>query len=305
MGELEIDPKTDSPLYPPLIINTEVIINPFNDIVPRERRFKEFDSKIIEKVKSNSLKKKNYALLSFSEPEFEPKNKEKEFPNNNTSLAKNHENAPKKLYLTEQSQSQSQSSPSTLQFLQQMKAAQMRESEQKIKSIELELGLRSESKRQEATGPTRQSDEAPKNMTALERHKLKFSEAKKRKSTMNPNNETETLILLNSFRQKIQKTETIPSTENLHTQTSKKHLDICKLHGLLNCLSCKNNFNINLNTSTSDFDEKDWLMHKLVFDRRELDGQVREDLKELVVIDPRDQVERASKNINRFSKNNQ
>lgn len=301
MGELETDPKTDSLLYPPQIINTEVIINPFNDIVPRERKFREFDSAHIEKVTVNSIKTKNYSLLSFSEPEMDPEIMRKEYPNNKTQNTKNRENAPKKSCQTEQSQS----SPSTLQFLQKMKAAQMRESEQKIKSIELELGFRSEKKCQEETGPTGISDETTKNMTALERHKLKFIESKKRKSVVNSSDETETLFLLNSFRQKIQKNGTVPTTENLHIQTPKKHLDICKLHGLLNCLSCKNNFNINLNTNTADYDEKDWLMHKLVFDRRELEGQVREDLKELVVIDPRDQIEKASKNISRSSKNNQ
>ena len=65
-------------------------------------------------------------------------------------------------------------------------------------------------------------------------------------------------------------------------------LDICKLHGLVNCLSCRNNFNVNLTANPSDTGDKGWLMHKLVFDRKELDGKIREDLRELVVIDPRE-----------------
>jgi peptidyl-prolyl cis-trans isomerase SDCCAG10 len=76
IGNLETD-QVDRPLYPPKILSTEVIENPFNDIVPRstveerEARQRQLEE---EKAKATvkKAKKRNKALLSFeddAEPE--------------------------------------------------------------------------------------------------------------------------------------------------------------------------------------------------------------------------------------------
>ena len=292
MSELEIDPKTEFPLFPPQIINTEVVINPFNDIIPRERVPKDM-TKSNEKTDCNPLKKKNFSLLSFSEPEKELDPTKTKSQNFNRPQSIVQENTQTKTSSNEYSQF------SSLQFLQQMKAIQMKETEKKINSIEMELGLRTVEKYDNETNSSEQSQKTEKKLSALEKYKMKYTEGIKRKPEIDSNDEMGTLLMLNSFRQKIQKTGTVCESKNARKEATTKHLDICKLHGLLNCLSCKNTFNVNLNSETADFDEKDWLMHKLVFDRRELEGQVREDLKELVVIDPREQAEKLNKNKNK------
>lgn len=285
MSELEIDPKTESPLYPPRILQTEVVQNPFNDIIPRERiplisLLKEEQD---QSKSSSSLKKKNVSLLSFADDEVNEPSK----TNFNSTKPE------KETIKTSQPAIKSQSSSSSLQFLHQMKSVQMKDTQDKIKAMEEELGFRAANKKEPETQETTKKEQ--KQMSALEKHKAKFAEGRK-KQKIELKDEVDTLLLLNSFRQKIQKTQTndLPS----EPPNAKKHLDICKLHGLLDCLSCRDNFNINLNAETDELDEKDWMMHKLVFDRRELDKQVRDDLKELVVIDPREQAEKIKSNKN-------
>lgn len=62
MGEYECD-EGDRPLYPPRIITTDVLLHPFDDIVPRDLK------KMEEKVDAGPKKKakKNKSLLSFAD----------------------------------------------------------------------------------------------------------------------------------------------------------------------------------------------------------------------------------------------
>eukprot|EP00842_Homolaphlyctis_polyrhiza_P006717 jgi/Hompol1/7046/HPOL_000467-RA len=74
MGELEVD-KTEKPLYPPRIIGTNVLSNPFDDIVPRttaEERMaaQKAEAERLEKeqaLKKPKTKKLNLNLLSFDD----------------------------------------------------------------------------------------------------------------------------------------------------------------------------------------------------------------------------------------------
>jgi peptidyl-prolyl cis-trans isomerase SDCCAG10 len=61
MGDLETN-EHDMPLYPPKILKTEVLNNPFPDIVPR---VKKVEKKVVEKKKKNAVK--DYGLLSFGD----------------------------------------------------------------------------------------------------------------------------------------------------------------------------------------------------------------------------------------------
>ncbi|KAJ1482432.1 cyclophilin-like domain-containing protein, partial [Baffinella frigidus] len=65
MGEYEVDDQ-DKPLYPPRILSSEVLNNPFDDIVPRDKG----PAKAEVKVKVRGVKKKD--LLSFADDEDAP-----------------------------------------------------------------------------------------------------------------------------------------------------------------------------------------------------------------------------------------
>ena len=75
MGELEVD-KLDRPVHPPRIISTEVMENPFKDIVPRstveerEERQRQLEAEKA-KVGVKKAKTRNKALLSFGDEEGE------------------------------------------------------------------------------------------------------------------------------------------------------------------------------------------------------------------------------------------
>ena len=75
IGDLEVD-KLDRPVHPPRIISTEVLENPFADIVPRstvEEREEQQRQLEAEKAKAGvkKAKKRNKALLSFGDDEGE------------------------------------------------------------------------------------------------------------------------------------------------------------------------------------------------------------------------------------------
>ena len=75
IGELEVD-KLDRPVHPPRILSTEVLENPFQDIVPRSPAEEREEPKRLletEKAKAGTKKAKtrNKALLSFGDEEGE------------------------------------------------------------------------------------------------------------------------------------------------------------------------------------------------------------------------------------------
>jgi len=53
VNEIEIDPATDTPLFPPKILTTEIVWSPFDDIIPREKKV---EKKVIEKKKKPTTK---------------------------------------------------------------------------------------------------------------------------------------------------------------------------------------------------------------------------------------------------------
>ena len=64
MGELELEQGVDRPLFPPKILSAEVLVNPFEDVKPREVKRKAEET--LEKPKKKAAKKKGgKALLSF------------------------------------------------------------------------------------------------------------------------------------------------------------------------------------------------------------------------------------------------
>ncbi|KAM9986447.1 hypothetical protein ACTFIY_010876 [Dictyostelium cf. discoideum] len=85
VNDLEVDSETDLPLFPPKIISTNVVWNPFPDIIPRVKTI------IKKKVEKKKQTKKNLNLLSFGDEE-----NEGEFDNSkiilNNNISKNNNN---------------------------------------------------------------------------------------------------------------------------------------------------------------------------------------------------------------------
>lgn len=91
----EIETEGDRPLYPPKIVKTQVLDNPFDDIIPREnigRKKQDKDAKTSESSKKSKAKAvKNFSVLSFGEEAEDDENQldeaiEKSFKNKSKSL---------------------------------------------------------------------------------------------------------------------------------------------------------------------------------------------------------------------------
>jgi len=100
--------------------------------------------------------------------------------------------------------------------------------------------------------------------------------------------EVETLLALNRFREKL---EALQTSDPLELSRKKidlepaKELEICKLHGLVSCASCRDTFGIR--SPTEGATDEGWLMHRLVFDREAGYREAQAELNQLKVIDTR------------------
>ncbi|KAM9991693.1 hypothetical protein ACTFIZ_005095 [Dictyostelium cf. discoideum] len=87
VNDLEVDSETDLPLFPPKIISTDVVWNPFSDIIPRVKTI------IKKKVEKKKQTKKNLNLLSFGDEENEGEfDNSKIILNNNININNNNNN---------------------------------------------------------------------------------------------------------------------------------------------------------------------------------------------------------------------
>ncbi|XP_059151852.1 spliceosome-associated protein CWC27 homolog isoform X2 [Physella acuta] len=66
LQEVAVD-GNEKPLYPPTIISTEILSNPFDDIEPRVLKKAKKEKEEEKKIKSKSKATKNFSLLSFGE----------------------------------------------------------------------------------------------------------------------------------------------------------------------------------------------------------------------------------------------
>lgn len=149
-----------------------------------------------------------------------------------------------------------------------------------------------------------ESEEPSKPMSLIEKQRAAYKNNKKtivgKRTDMNKMAQ-ETLLSLVSFRHKLQQQH---QDRDAHEATIKeipspsskrRFIDICKLHGLMDCQSCKDTFFTVDNAKGDEMTDQGWMLHSLVFDRAELDMNIREDLKQLVVIDPRHQQKNKTK----------
>lgn len=367
MGELQVEKGTERILHPPIILYTQVLNNPFDDIIPREllevkeRREKSTttttssSSSILSSNPQATTKiklpptttvtppflVKNRKVLSFGEGEEEEEGKGSDKGKTTSGIdfkiKSSHEilNDPSlcrqslKLDLTSRQAQPILTNNDTiiimkksnldvkasLEELQQMRSNNIKEIQDQITFVQQELkGMNdsvvtfdnhSNSKQSLSESATRADSLAqllgvkktcsstPLSQNLLKEQLQAYKERKKtiigkRGRTMA--DEMDTLLALNSFREKLKVVEeggrvdptTLPKKE---TPTPASTLEICKLHGLVGCESCRDTFGGKLQKEGT---EDGWLMHRLVFDKDAGYREMRSDLDSLAVIDPRD-----------------
>ncbi|CAG8591717.1 1209_t:CDS:10, partial [Diversispora eburnea] len=317
IGELEVD-KNERPLYPPKILSTEVIWNPFDDIVPRITVAEKIAQKSgsVTKVEEPSKKKlkKNVALLSFGEEVQEDEN------DNDSSLKikSSHdlvENDPRlsKELAVKESEQKSWFSPivkdkviektkventevgrweeDSVAFDRKMKE-NLRQLQEDIMKQEIEQ-LKQDIKRMDR--PKDHDDDVPKKKKAkisyVDTERLRFlSSGKAAAAKRKKGNEADTLAKLQSFKTKIMITE--PNVEE--PTEGKDEGEPCVLHSVPNCLSCRDTFG---QPKEEDTDEG-WLTHRLVFVKDYMGKdlmQKRDDPDDYIVIDPLERKKEAFK----------
>ncbi|CEJ03316.1 hypothetical protein G6F70_008288 [Rhizopus microsporus] len=319
MTELELD-QNDRPLYPPRIKRTEVVINPFDDIVPRiserERRLaQELERKraaeAAEQAKKKKKPQKQLNLLSFGEEAGDlmpPEEKEKKTVKKSAydfveTAAPPSEELLQELQKPVSKEKQKQEEKERQKEEEERK--RQKEEEERKKQKELEEARR---KRKELEEKKKQEDTAESRASAIEKLKQDIRNLSKTASQ----EEVEPVIrrekkmsLVEQEREKYagQKRKRAKkgddsdvfnkllafqkklSSVKEETVTPKKELPPCELHGIPGCESCRDMTNVE-----DDVSDEGWIAHKLVFEK-DLKGKDlmrrRETVDDYVVIDPR------------------
>ncbi|KAI9246601.1 cyclophilin-like domain-containing protein [Sporodiniella umbellata] len=310
MTELELD-ANERPKYPPKIKRTEVVMNPFDDILPRitereKQHAKEIEEKrkAAEAAKKKKPAKKQLNLLSFGEEAAEAEIEiEKETVFKKKSAYDYLENsAPASETLQEELDK-----PSAIAIkLEEMKAKEKQRDEERRKRIQEEKEKKKkaleeqEKMRQNVVIPETRQDaiekmkqdirslskpvsepepvakkEKKRSLVALEREKYASQKKKKAKK----GDDSDVFKKLLSFQKKLS------SAQELE-EAPKKELTACKIHDIPGCESCRDT-TIDVE---EEVDDSGWIAHRLVFDKdlKGKDLMKRKDaLDDYVVIDPR------------------
>ncbi|KAI8332252.1 cyclophilin-like domain-containing protein [Chlamydoabsidia padenii] len=318
MTELEVD-SNNRPLYPPKIKTTEIVINPFDDIVPRiserekqvalQREQQKLNESKPKKVKKE---KKKLNLLSFGEeaeelsPDSPRKTKMKssyDFIDSPSSDLSQPTPPSKPALPTKVSSSSSSSltvSPNNAKTADELKSKVIPVTKKKQDSTpttptktmsakekieQLKNDIKNISRRGEDEQETRNDKKEKVSLLQLEREKYQkkgkviVGGGKERKAKTN--NGDDVFAKLMAFQNKI-------SSAKEAAPLVKKESAPCKLHGIPNCESCYDTID---DTSLDNDDPNNWMAHKLVFDK-DLKGkdllQRKETVDDYVVLDPRD-----------------
>ncbi|KAL9541646.1 Peptidyl-prolyl isomerase cwc27 [Mucor bainieri] len=323
MTELEVD-ENERPLYPPKIKSAEVVLNPFDDIIPRISAQEKKMAKMLEKKKleaEQAKKKKKGAkkqlnLLSFGEEaaELEPPVDETKKPKMKSTYDFMENAVPTPADLLQvisqplADDKKNEKKPSMQEKLKE-KVRQMEEKKkqeeaskqaEKMEDIvetkapvdtaastieKLKQDIRNISKVSNEEPMPEPKKEKKVSLVALEREKY-ASKQKKSKKKANKEDDSDVFNKLMAFRQKIS------SAKPEDTSTAKKEQKICQLHDIPNCESC---FDASMLEEVDATDEG-WISHQLIFDK-DLKGkdlmQRKETVDDYVVIDPRDREAKA------------
>lgn len=316
MTELEVD-ENERPLYPPRIKRTEVVLNPFDDIIPRisakeKKMAKLMEQKKLEEAEQAKKKKKGLKkqlnLLSFGEEteEFEksPETKKTkmkstyDFMDNAVPTPKELIEELKKEPVQEKEEKALLPEKPTIDEKLREKVKKATEekkqkpiedkatpAEDRLSAIEkLKQDIRNISKPKEEEEPVKKK-EKKKSLVELEREKYASKQNKKKKKSGDKVDDSDVFNKLMAFQKKISTAKPESTTEE------KKEQKICKLHDIPNCESC-----FDLSGELAEETDDGWISHKLVFDK-DLKGkdlmQRKETVDDYIVIDPRDREAKA------------
>ncbi|KAI8329180.1 peptidyl-prolyl isomerase cwc27 [Choanephora cucurbitarum] len=316
MTELELD-ANERPLYPPRIRSAEVVLNPFDDIIPRITAEEKKQAKLLEqkKLEEQAQKKKKKGqkkqlnLLSFGEEaaELEPPAAEKTKMKSSYDFMEHTAAADPLILEDTKSEQVAKSSEKRTEKLTEKQTEKPVKAEKSVeKPVEkkkketppppppstqdtierLKQDIRNISKPSPTSDlPVPEKKEKKKSLVALERERY-VSQQKKKPSKKNKVDDSDVLDQLLAFRKKLSTSQ--PATE----AESKKEQKICELHDIPNCESCFDASQFNGEDETDD----GWISHRLVFDK-DLKGkdlmQRKETVDDYVVIDPRDRSAKA------------
>lgn len=334
MGELDVEPGSERPLNAPIILRTQVLLNPFDDIIPREleevrlRRLKaNLDRKPESKDRRPAISlgtSKKTLSFDYDDDEtgeetltsrtFKAKSSHDLLLNDPTLCRQAISLQGAAAAVTIRPPSEPMEEPMDLASFKAQMAEKQSEQVCQIKSqiekVQLELKQMSSLPPSQLTDPqllphsATKADSlaqllgvkrpASKGMTSqiLEDQRNAYKTRSKvlmGRRGRSAADEMDTLLALNTFRDKLKTTDSERVDPcRLPAVAPKKQLDICKLHGLVGCESCRDTFG---GSRGGEESEEGWLMHRLVFDKDAGYREMRADLDQLKVIDPRDRLE--------------
>ncbi|OLL23998.1 Peptidyl-prolyl isomerase cwc27 [Neolecta irregularis DAH-3] len=308
MGEADVE--GERPLYPVRIIKSEVLWNPFEDIVPRI-------SEPLPVVKEKGTKKKgkkNKALLSFED--------ETEKDVVTKKIVSMHDVGDDPRLVKETAHREQKERPHNINEVAKLKPESKETTvpdppkSEKMEIIEVESNKSPPPKRKQklpgindlqaqidamknsirslddrTVAPSDLHKEKKKSSYLdLEREKYKSGKAIIGRKRKKPGNEAEILSALESFRSKLQ----APSSESSATPEISKFGEVCPLHLVPGCMSCFDRLGeTNDNEDLSEFTaSRSWLNHSLTFGKDYLgkDGtyKMQREMENYEVIDPRE-----------------
>nr|CAG8469685.1 5942_t:CDS:10 [Entrophospora candida] len=295
IGELEVD-ENERPLYPPQIISTEVVWNPFDDIIPRISVLQE---NLVQQPQVEAKKKKlkkNVALLSFGEEtnDFESGNNPNLKIKSIHDLVENDPRLSKEPAVTDFDLKRIESDKKMRQNVKRIhesmksdnsleKSPQLSKKDavrQEIEQVKDDIRKIDQQKKLENAKESKKKDKK-RSYIELQREQYLVS-GKAHATKKKKENQDLTLEKLKAFQDKLD--SVLPSEENLKKKV--EEVNLCLLHSVPDCLSCRDTFGEHKEEET----DEGWLSHLLVFEK-DLKGkdlmQRRDDPDDYVVIDPR------------------
>jgi peptidyl-prolyl cis-trans isomerase SDCCAG10 len=319
---------SDRPLYPTKITGSEILVNPFDDMVRRERKAK--PALPVEKSSKKKTKRKiGKALLSFGDDggvgDDMPAIKKPKF---NTSLVSAADAAEEKAPVKPRTLDLDDDSPSPEPIEEEAKVpkkprkpqspkAQPLEPhrttrEEHLKKANEEIAALKASLRRSSPGRKLVAEKPKSALEAMIPATSTHGRKRGPGHHVSAKEEAQTLALFKAFKSKLDGTanETAPTPEDdsrseqqaedagTKGEDENEEAALCDLHFIINCQSCSNW----TNQDDEDDEAGGWLSHKLSFAKDRLGKDLewkRKNEEELVVVDPREKardlgVERAA-----------
>ncbi|KAG5519029.1 hypothetical protein PMAC_002560 [Pneumocystis sp. 'macacae'] len=333
MAELEVD-KNERPLYPPKIISTKILLNPFDDILPRiteKERIKQIESLIASKQEFKNKVKKNKTLLSFQDEtdtdtskEFKLKSshdigndsKLSEIPAITANVKRKYNSSDKieksESFVTNVKNSEAEvMSPLNLtNSFSELSEKKKSSDSKKIKIDEIQAQIDILKKDIKSIGKKKngyldtEKNEKEKLFSYLERERERYKASEKAivggKGKSIKKREEETLAKLSLFQSKISSKDCIEVEYD-------EEKDACELHSVPGCFSCFDR--LGEHNDLPEENNSDWFAKKLIFAKDKLGKDhtysAKKAEEDFEIIDPRERKERAISEEKMRKKNNE